>query len=327
MRKNLKKFVSWLYIPIIVIYLILMFFFILVYINPAIVPNTANFLLFGTIQGAIYSLLAMGFSLVYGVGGILNQAHGAFYVIAIYVFYWCWWVAKIGYITGFVLAIIIATVVGGLVYLLLIKPLKESHVGVVIVTFAFAFFIEQFVGVLVNEIYHGIPYTIPGALNLPLNQNILFKDSQYVIILIVSFSLLAIITLFISKSKLGRSIRAVAQDSEAASLMGINVDKILAYTLMISAFLCAVAAVLAIPDQTVVPSVGWDVLLNSFAIVVLGGLGSLPGSVLGAFILAYARSFTNYFIDPVYSALIPIVVIVAVLILRPRGLFGKKEIR
>ena len=96
---------------------------------------------------------------------------------------------------------------------------------------------------------------------------------------------------------------------------------------MISAFLCAVAAVLAVPDQTVVPTIGWEVLLNSFAIVVLGGLGSLPGSVAGAFILAYARSFTNYFIDPVYSALIPIIVIVVVLIARPRGLFGKKEIK
>jgi len=108
--------------------------------------------------------------------------------------------------------------------------------------------------------------------------------------------------------------------------MGINVDRILTYALMISAFLAAVAAVLNVPMDIVAPHIGWSVLLNSFAIVVLGGLGSLHGSVAGAFIIAYARSYTNYFISPVLGALIPIIVIVAMLVLRPRGIFGKKEI-
>lgn len=282
-----------------------------------------NFLIFGTIQGSIYALLAMGFSLVYGVGGILNQAHGAFYVIATYIFYWCFAnIPQYGYIAGIVVAIIATTIIGGLIYLLLIKPLKESHVGIVIVTFAFAFFTEQLVGILVDQKYHNMPYLIPGQFIL-FGVNVQY---QYILIIIVALSLLVIITLFISKFKLGKSIRAVAQDSEAASLMGINVDRILAYTLMISGFLVAVAAVLYIPVETVAPQIGWNVLLNSFAIVVLGGLGSLPGSVVGAFILAYARTFTNYFIDPVLSALIPILVILVMLIVRPRGLFGKKEI-
>jgi branched-chain amino acid transport system permease protein len=282
-----------------------------------------NFLIFGTIQGSIYALLAMGFSLVYGVGGILNQAHGAFYVIATYIFYWCFInIPQYGYIAGMFIGIIATAIVGGLIYLLLIKPLKESHVGVVIVTFAFAFFTEQLVGILVDSKYHNMPYLIPGQFNL-LGVNIQY---QYALIIIISLSLLALVTLIINKFKLGKSIRAVAQDSEAASLMGINVDRILAYTLIISAFLAAVAAILYVPVETVAPHIGWNVLLNSFAIVVLGGLGSLPGSVVGAFILAYARAFTNYFVDPVLSALIPIVVIVVVLIIRPRGLFGKKEI-
>ncbi len=282
-----------------------------------------NFLIFGTIQGSIYALLAMGFSLVYGVGGILNQAHGAFYVIATYIFYWCFVnIPQYGYYAGMIIGIIATTIIGGLIYILLIKPLKESHVGVVIVTFAFAFFVERLVSIVVDSIYHNMPYIIPGSFNF-LGVNIQY---QYIIILIVSLSLLALITLFINKFKLGKSIRAVAQDSEAASLMGINVDRILAYTLMISAFLAAVAAVLYVPVETVAPHIGWNILLNSFAIVVLGGLGSLPGSVVGAFVLAYARAFTNYFIDPVLSALIPIIVIVLMLVLRPRGLFGKKEI-
>lgn len=283
-----------------------------------------SFIIFGTIQGAIYALLAMGFSLVYGVGGILNQAHGAFYVITAYIFYACFlYIPQYGYLVGIIVALIATTLIGGLVYLILIKPLKESHVGVVIVTFAFAFFIEQFVGIAVDEIYHNMPYIITGYFTF-FGVNIQY---QYLIILVVALLLLGIISLIINKLKIGKSIRAVAQDAEAASLMGINVDRILAYTLMISAFLASVAAILYVPVETVAPHIGWNVLLNSFAIVVLGGLGSLYGSVIGAFILAYSRSFTNYFIDPVFSALIPIIVIVIMLVLRPRGLFGKKEIK
>jgi len=282
-----------------------------------------DFLIFGTIQGSIYALLAIGFSLVYGVGGILNQAHGAFYVITMYLFYWCYInFAGFGLFVGIIVGIIVCTIVGGLIYLLLIKPIKDSHVGVVIVTFAFAFFIEQLVKVTVDSIYHDMPPLIPGSIEI-------FGVSiynHYILIVIASLSVITLVILFINKSKIGKSIRAVAQDAEAASLMGINVDRILTYALMISAFLAAVAAVLNVPVDVVAPHVGWSILLNSFAIVVLGGLGSLHGSVAGAFIIAYARSYTNYFISPVLSALIPIIVIVVMLVLRPRGLFGKKEI-
>ena len=282
-----------------------------------------NFLIFGIIQGSIYALLAMGFSLVYGVGGILNQAHGAFYVIATYIFYWAFAnIPSFGLVIGIIAALIVTTIVGGLIYLLLIEPLKDSHVGVVIVTFGFAFFIEQLVGILVDKQYHDMPPLIPGEFDffgvvIPYH---------YILLVIVSISLVIIITLFINKLKLGKSIRAVAQDAEAASLMGINVNRVLAYTLMISAFLATVAAVLNVPVDIVAPHIGWSILLNSFAIVVLGGLGSLPGSVLGAYIIAFARAYTNYFISPILSALIPIIVIVAMLVIRPRGIFGKKEI-
>ena len=282
-----------------------------------------SFIIFGIIQGSIYSLLAMGFSLVYGVGGILNQAHGAFYVIATYLFYWFFInIPVFGMAVGIIVALIITTIIGGLVYLLLIKPLKESHVGVVIVTFAFAFFLENLVGILVDQQYHDMPHIIPGEFTI-LG---VIVPYHYVLILVIALSLVFLITVFINKSKLGKSIRAVAQDSEAASLMGINVDKILAYTLMISAFLAAAAAVLNVPVDIVAPHIGWNILLNSFAIVVLGGLGSLQGSVAGAFLIAFARAYTNYFVSPVLSALIPIIVIVLMLVLRPRGIFGKKEI-
>jgi branched-chain amino acid transport system permease protein len=298
-------------------------------VTQKLIEELLSFIVSAVIQGSIYSLLALGFSLVYGVGGILNQAHGAFYVIATYIMYvFINGLAGVGFTLGLIFSLGITTAIGGLIYILLIKPLKDSHVSVVIVTFAFAFFIEYLAGILVDRIPHKIEdyFIYFGASERFFT--VFGVDIQYqeILIFIVATLLVILITVFIKKSKLGKSIRAVAQDSEAAELMGINVDKILAYTLMISAFLAAIAAIINGPLGTVTPYAGWPILINSFAIVVLGGLGSLPGSVLGAYILAFASRFTQSFINPIFGALIPIVVIVIMLIIRPRGIFGKKEI-
>ena len=288
------------------------------------IEDWVTFLILGSIQGSIYALLALGFSLVYGVGGILNQAHGAFYLITMYIFFWFYRnLAGFGLIVGMIVGLVIITIIGGLVYLLLIRPLKESHVSVVIVTFAFAFFIEQVVKVFVDSLYHNMPTLIDGYIDV-FGVKVYY---HYILIIICSLGLLTLVILLINKSKIGKSIRAVAQDSEAAELMGINVDRVLAYTLMISAFLAGVAAILYVPVDIVAPHIGWGILINSFSIVVLGGLGSLSGSILGAFIISYANSFTNFVLRlPELSALIPVIVIVVMLVIRPRGLFGKKEI-
>ena len=311
------------------------------------IEDLLNFLILGAIQGSIYALLALGFSLVYGVGGILNQAHGAFYLITTYIFFWFYrnldefgfleifgFRISIGFFVGIIVGLIVITLIGGLIYLLLIRPLKESHVGVVIVTFAFAFFIEQVVKVFVDSLYHGMPTLWEVNNDYQAIEIVDFIDVfgvkvyyHYILIVVCSLSLLTLVILFINKSKMGKSIRAVAQDSEAAELMGINVDKVLAYTLMISAFLAGVAAILYVPVDIVAPHIGWGILINSFSIVVLGGLGSLYGSILGAFIISYANAFTNFVLRlPELSALIPVIVIVLMLVIRPRGLFGKKEI-
>jgi len=158
-----------------------------------------DFLIFGTIQGSVYALLAIGFSLVYGVGGILNQAHGAFYVITMYIFYWFYInFAGFGLLVGMIVGIIVCTIVGGLIYLLLIKPIKDSHVGVVIVTFAFAFFIEQFVKVAVDSIYHDMPPLIPGSIEIFG----VIVYNHYILVVIASLSVIILVILFINKSKI-----------------------------------------------------------------------------------------------------------------------------
>ena len=285
-------------------------------------------LIYGAVQGSVYALLALGYALVYGVGGILNLAHGAYYLIATYAFFWTWLLLApiIGGINGFfigmVIGLIVAALVGMFSYLLLIKPLKEHEINVLMGTFAIGFFCEQ----LVIALYDPKTHSIPTIFNEYIN--ILGKQIQvhWIIIIVASLIIITLVTIFINKSKLGKSIRAVSQDPEAAMLMGINADRILMYTVTISALLAGVAAILYVPVDLIAPYKGWPILTGAIAVVILGGMGSLTGSVVGAYIIGYARIATNYLIDPVYSSLVPIIVIIIILVIRPRGLFGKKEV-
>ncbi|MFX1498227.1 MAG: branched-chain amino acid ABC transporter permease [Promethearchaeota archaeon] len=278
-------------------------------------------IIFGTIEASVYALLAFGFSLVYGVGGILNLSHGAFYLMAGYILFWTFNIT--GIIGGSIISLVLITLIGGVAYLLLIRPLQENQVAVLIMTFSLGFFFENFIKVFGDTIPHAVP-SIFGTLSFDI-LGVSFP-AQFFLILIGALIVVVITGLVINKTKLGKSIRAVSQDREAAMLMGINADRVLMYTVMISAFLAGMAAILYVPASSVATFMGWDVLSTSFAIVIFGGLGSLKGSIVGAFILGYTRNIVNYFINPAFSAIVPIVVIVLVLLIRPRGLFGKKEI-
>lgn len=286
-----------------------------------------DFLFFGLIQSLIYALYSLGYSLVYGVGRILNLAQGAFYLLSCYIFYWIWStltpnLGDAAFLLGMGVAIVFIIIIGMFTYLLLIKPLHENEVSVMIGTFAFAFFAEQLVGVLFEpETKH-----ISTIWNMSIDFFDVTIQLHQIILIVSSIVIISLVMLFINKTKLGKSVRAVSQDREAASLMGINVDRIVMYTVMISAFLAGLAAILYTPLDRVAPYLGWVVLTDSIAIVILGGMGSLKGSLIGAFILGYVRIFTAYFLNPVISTLMPILVLIIILIIRPRGLFGKKEI-
>ncbi len=292
------------------------------------IADILNMLFNGALQGAVLALVSLGYSLVYGVGGIMNLSHGAYFMLTGYLLLWMlsfplfigleWFIV--------VIALITITVIGGLTYILLIKPLQNSQVGVVLVTFGLAFFIEQFVLIISGT----ESWSITGLQLVHGTTEFLGYTmiNQYILLIIISLVVVLSFAFFISKTKLGKSIRAVSQDREAATLMGINANRTLLYTVMISAFLAGLAAFLYLPGATINgPSMGWSYLTSSFAVVILGGMGSLVGSVVGAFIVGYITSFTSVFIPngPSWAHLIPLIVIIIVLVIKPHGLFGKKE--
>jgi branched-chain amino acid transport system permease protein len=280
----------------------------------------AEILIFGTVQGALLALLALGFSLVYGVGGLLNLAHGAFYLITAYVIYWT--IPIFGFTIAAIIGLIAVIGIGAVTYLGLMKPLQESHIGVVLVTFALAFFFEQFVKFFGDPRTHYIVPFVPGTVEL---YGVTFP-AQLLALVFGSIGLVTVVTLFINKSKIGKSIRAVSQDLEAAQLVGINTDLVLMTSVMISALLVGVAAILYAPGNFIAPRIGWGYLLLAFSVTIFGGMGSIPGSIIGAFIMGYATTFTDFVISPAFSEIIPIVVILVMLLIRPQGLLGKKEL-
>jgi branched-chain amino acid transport system permease protein len=285
----------------------------------------------GSADGVITALVAIGFSLVYGVGGVTNLAHGAYFMLAGYMLLWIlgWgpifseliWLSVI-------IVLLVITVIGALSYIVLIKPLQKSHINMILITFAFAFLLE----LIVKQISGTQPEPIDQYKLMTGNVEIFGITMEYQVLLQILIGLItvALFGLFINKSKLGKTIRAVSQDKEAATLMGMNSNRILLYTFIIASFLAAWAAFLAIPGANLQgPSMGWQYLTNSMAVVILGGLGSLTGSVVAAFILGYARSFTLIFVPngAIWINIVPMVVIIVMLIARPRGIFGKKELK
>ena len=292
------------------------------------IEDIINMIFNGTLNGAVLSLIALGYSLVYGVGHIMNLAHGAYFMLTGYLLLFGLRIFPGLLFLNVIFVVAIVTIIGGLTYILLIKPLQDSQVGVVLITFGLAFAIEQIV--LINF----------GTDSVSISKYLIFTETtdflgfpmadQSIFFIVMSLAIVSLFALFISKSKLGKSIRAVSQDREAAVLMGINANRTLFYTVVISALLASVAGSLYLPGAALTgPSMGWSYLTSSFAVVILGGMGSLAGSVVGGYIVGFLTSFTSVFIPngPSWAHLVPLIVILIVLIIRPRGLFGKKEIK
>jgi len=286
-----------------------------------------NFIINSISLGAYYSLLAIGFSLIYGVGGILNLAHGGYTILTGYLV-----LLFIPLFIGFewmsiIFALIVITIIGTISYIAFIKPMEKTPTGVLLITFAIAYFIE----VLLIEKFTLTPVTIyqikvEGFLTILPDLKISY---QKLILIIASILILIILALIIKFTKFGNSIRAISQDREAASLMGINTNKILMYTVSVATLLAGIAAVLALPNETLEPTQGFNFLIFALTIVILGGMGSLTGSILGAYLIAFFTVGTSVFIPQgsYFTNLVPLILIVIIILIRPRGLLGKKEIK
>jgi len=279
----------------------------------------ADIVIFGTIWGAIYTILALGFTLIFGVARILNLAYGAMYLVASYLIYTL--VTRFGMAApvAWLLAVAATAIAGMLLYRLFIFPLRDTLGRVLIVTAGMAIFLQEVAVLLYSTEPRYVPTLFPGSLEF-LGVRI---THQQLLTLVVAFALVALLHLFLERTRYGRELRAVAQDAEMASLMGIPVERTYLVAMGLSTALAAAAGALVAPFLTVSPEMGWSPLLVAFTVVVLGGLGSLWGTILAAFIVAYAEMFTAYLISPQLRDAATFAIMIGTLVFRPHGLFGK----
>lgn len=279
-----------------------------------------DILVTGLINGGVYALLAIGFSLIFGVARIVNIAHTAFYMLAAYCFYTLLVKAGLGMALGGVIAVLAVVLLSVLCYKLVIEPVREHESAVLIATIALALIFQEGMLLIFGGHFLGIPSTLEGVVSF-FGVTIPY---QRLLILVAAAAMLFATWWLLHRTRLGLAIRATANDLEVAALMGMNVHRVAMATVAISVALAAIAGVVVAPVYVVDPFMWLSPLVTMLAIVVLGGLGSLKGSLIGAFIIGYVEAITVFALPQgsFLKGAVALTIMVVVLLVRPEGLFG-----
>ncbi len=275
-------------------------------------------LVFGLATSGIYALMAVGVALIYGVGRVINFAHGAFYTLGAYFTYVYASRLGLGWWAGAALAILTVSLLAAAFDRLLVEPLREREIIVWIMTFAFAFAVRELIVIVFGARPYSIPAFAPGSVSV-LGQTI---AAQRLLIVGTSGLAIGLLWVFLYRTKTGKALRAVALNRTGAHLVGIPVRSAHAAVMAISAGLAALAGIVISPINVVTPDMGLEPLLMAFTIVILGGIGSLRGSLVAALIVGYAGALVSFLWDPELVTFMALVVVFSVLIVRPTGLFG-----
>ncbi|MFN2460902.1 MAG: branched-chain amino acid ABC transporter permease [Candidatus Velthaea sp.] len=264
--------------------------------------------------------VALGLALIYGTMGVPQFAHGHLYMLGAYVAFFGVTVAHLTYWPAMLLAVIVLAMFGMLLERVVFRPLRGApEVNTIIAAVGILFFLEALVRLLFGADYRVLPTPYDHVVHF---FGLTVTQQQLIVIAASAIMMLALFW-FLKRTMIGSTIEAVAQNRAGAALVGINADRVQTLVFGISAGLAAAAATLIASINLIYPSMGFTVILKAFAIIVLGGMGSIPGAIVGAFILALAESFGATYISTNYQDVIAFGLLVLILTLRPTGLFAK----
>ncbi len=277
-------------------------------------------LIYGAVTSAIYAMLAVGFTLIFGVARVLNLAHGSFYALGAYGAYVLTSIAGLPLWLAALLSIAAVALFGVVVEKVLIRPLRHSQLGVLMITLAISLVVEQALFLSFGSEYRNVPAFVDAKVSL----GGVDVAGQRLLTLAVAAVAIGALYLFILRTRLGSAILAISQDPQAAKYMGIPSDRIYSLVMAMSAALAALAGILAGPFLSVQPSMHLLPIVKAFAIVVVGGLGSIPGSILAAFMLGYAETIVAYQLSTSWTEIVSVLATLLTLVIRPAGLFGRR---
>jgi len=278
----------------------------------------AQMLINGVSTGLLYVLTALGLTLAFGVMGIINFVHGELFMLGGYITFYAFERAGLNFFGCLALAVLVMAPVGALIEKVFYRPLRGHPLSVLVVAIGLSLFLVSF-GYLafgVQDRNMKIPFTGLSHIGGFMISN------ERLLTLGISLGLVICLYLFIRLTKTGRAMRAVAQDAEAAALVGVSIDRTFAVCMMLGSALAAAAGGLVGALTVVNPSMGHASLFKAFIIIVLGGLGSIPGAIAGGLILGLIESFGTTLIAPEVASLLAFGLVIILLIVRPEGLFG-----
>ena len=289
------------------------------------VPTQALFgqLLIGLINGSFYALLSLGLAVIFGLLNIINFTHGAQYMMGAFVAWFLLNKAGLGYWWALVLAPIAVGLFGAIIERTMLKQLyKLDHLYGLLLTFGLALIIQ---GLFRNEYgSSGLPYSIPSQLTGGQNLGFMFLPNYRAWVIVFSLVVCFSTWFVIEKTKLGSYLRAATENPELVRAFGINVPRMITLTYGFGVGLAALAGVMAAPIYSVSPQMGSNLIIVVFAVVVIGGMGSIMGAIVTGFGLGVIEGLTKVFF-PEASNTVIFIVMAIVLMIRPAGLFGTQR--
>lgn len=279
----------------------------------------------GLTLGAIYAVSTIGLALVYGALNMLNMAHGALLALGGYVCMHAMTALGLPALAGVAAAMAVCGLAGLLIYLLAARPMLASRnfeTRIFIATIAIGAILESVILRLFGPQPVAQPLRVPGALVV----GAVHVPYQNMLILAVAVAMMAAVAAMLTGTRTGRAIRATAQSRDAAQLMGVRIGTVYAQVLILSGALAALSGILISSLSGLLPNMGGDPMLKAFVICVVAGLGNVYGAVLAAVLLGVLEAVTQYVLGVQYSFAVLLLLIVAVLVWRPHGLFGRRQV-
>lgn len=275
----------------------------------------------GLVISSVYVLLAVGFNLVWGILGIFNFAHGHFYMLGAFLTFYMMDTLQLGFAISFFASGILIFILAGLVLKGILGPLRENEIVCVICSVGLCNLIEGVVTALFGGEPRKVTLPISGGINL-FN---VYLNYPRLATLAISLSVLGVFLYVVYFTRFGRALRATGSNPEMAQVQGINVSRIFLFTFCIGTVLAGFGGIVASHMTPLMPPMGFEFSVKAFITVVLGGLGSIPGAIIGAMIIGFIESILGFVFNPTIALIVCFVVVLLIILARPSGLMGKAQ--
>jgi branched-chain amino acid transport system permease protein len=278
--------------------------------------------IYGIINSFSLALMAIGFTLVYGISRLPNFAHGALYVVTGFLVWSLIHLLKLNYILSIILALVIMGLVGAAIYRFVLIRVRGMATSEIIATYALGLAILEF---LRWAGFRGMTYTLPVFIEGSISIKGIPVDLQRIVVVGIGIVVVSFMWLFTHFNKTGLALRGMAQDEHAAMMLGIDSDWMAVIAMAMGSILAGLSAIALLPLGNIVVEAGYNVLILSIAVCIVGGLGSWVGAIIASFMIGFLQIITVAYVQSHFHMVVALLAIIITLILRPSGLFGRQK--